>query len=309
MPRIRSLRPEFWTRRRLAAAAPAVRLVMVGLIQLADDEGRLEADPVILRSQLFAAGGIEQADFDRALAFLAEAGEIVLYEEDTAPYAAIPGWRDKNSWQYQQISKRQPSRLPPPPEPDSEGDPDRDATPSGDGRDDSGNLPGAIPEQEEKIPGGSREQGTGSRDSPPLPSPGGEGGGCVASPEYAPLTAGEGAIAGVLLRRLENVQLRVETAQQAEARKRAAHHAVQGHPDDRQEASIKHRALLEAERLRRDEAAAQLRAGDAEVVRGWIERLQDADPATKEACDAAFERARQVERDQRRDQRAQGRQG
>ena len=115
MPRIRSIRPEFWTRRKLAAAAPAVRLVMVGVIQLADDEGRLEGDTVILRSQLFPAGGVTQAEFDRAVELLAALGEIVRYAVDDAPFIAIPGWQDRKSWQYQQISHPQHSRLPDPP--------------------------------------------------------------------------------------------------------------------------------------------------------------------------------------------------
>src|SRR5262245_58960352 len=145
MPRIRSVRPEFWTRRRLAAAPPAVRLVMLGLIQRADDEGRLEGDPVILRSQLFPAGGIEQVDFDGALEFLAVAGEVVLYAVGDAPYVAVPGWRDRNSWQFQQISKRQPSRLPPPPAAPTE--PEEDVTAPESIKDDVKSAPGTLPEQ------------------------------------------------------------------------------------------------------------------------------------------------------------------
>src|SRR5262245_29540482 len=213
MPRIRSIRPEFWTRRKLAAAAPAVRLVMIGLIQLADDEGRLEGDPVILRSQLFPAGGIAQAEFERALEFLDAASEIVLYVVGDAPYAAIPGWRDKNSWQYQQISKRQTSRLPAPPAPDSGRDPDEDETPPGDGRSDSGNVPGTLPEKDGTTSGGSREQGTGSREeeSPPLPSPDGEGGCGEASPDDdRPLTAGEQAAANVVAEALAAGHVRLD---------------------------------------------------------------------------------------------------
>jgi hypothetical protein len=302
---------------------------MVGLIQLADDEGRLEGDPVILRSQLFPAGGIAQAEFERALDFLDAAGEVVLYAVGDAPYAAIPGWRDKNSWQYQQISKRQSSRLPAPPDPDSGSDQNDDETPPGDGPEHSGNVPGTLPEDDGTTPGGSREQGTGSReeDSPPLPSPGGEGGGGEALPQDdQPLTAGEQAAANVVAEALTagHVRLDPDDEQRGLDRdltgvERAIDDAKRARDGNALSAAERRRDELrrrrgEAIRERQSAASALLRSGDA-ASRTILRRWQNADVLVgpeyhrvplRVACKAARADARADERDMRRGARGRG---
>jgi len=334
MPRIRSIRPEFWTRRKLAAASPEVRLVMVGLIQLADDEGRLEADPVILRSQLFPAGGIAQAEFNRALEFLASIGEIVSYEVDGAPYVCVPGWRDKKSWQYQQINKPQASRLPAPLPEDSGNDPAEDGTTPGAVADDSESDPEPAPERSGTTPGGSREQGTGRGEDSPLPPPGGGGGGPSASPPHLgeptetdePLTAGERAAAEVVAGAVERGDVRLDPDDEqrgvdrdisgADAAKRDATRARDGNALAAAERKLDEltRRRRELDQQRRAAAVATLRAGTS-AARPLLQRWQAADALVgptehrvplRVACLAAKKGARADERDRRRDAKDRG---
>jgi hypothetical protein len=334
MPRIRSIRPEFWTRRKLAAASPEVRLVMIGVIQLADDEGRLEADPVILRSQLFPAGGIGQAEFNRAIEYLASIDEIVVYEVDGAPYASIPGWRDKKSWQYQQISKAQPSRLPGPLPEDSGNDPAEDGTPPGADAEESESPPEPAPDRSGTTPGGSREQGTGRGEDTPLPPPGGGGGGPSASPPHvgeptdadAPLTAGERAAAEVVAGAIERGDVRLDPDEDvlglehdivgAEAAKRDASRARDGNALAAIEARLDEtkRRHRDAISQRRSAAVAALRQGTS-AARPLLQRWQAADVLVgpkehrvplRVACLAAKKGARADERDRRRDAKGRG---
>jgi hypothetical protein len=53
MPRIRTIKPEFWTDEKLAVLDPQTRLVYLGLISLADDYGRLIDNIKSLDGQLF----------------------------------------------------------------------------------------------------------------------------------------------------------------------------------------------------------------------------------------------------------------
>lgn len=53
MPRIRTLKPEFWTDEKLAALPPVVRLVFLGLISLADDFGRVHDNVKAIDAALF----------------------------------------------------------------------------------------------------------------------------------------------------------------------------------------------------------------------------------------------------------------
>lgn len=53
MPRIRTLKPEFWQDEKLSTCDPLTRLVFLGLISLADDAGRLVDNLRLIDAQLF----------------------------------------------------------------------------------------------------------------------------------------------------------------------------------------------------------------------------------------------------------------
>src|SRR4051812_45382437 len=53
MARIRTIKPTFWKDQKDVRLNPDVRLMFIGLWNLADDEGVVCADPCIIKSELF----------------------------------------------------------------------------------------------------------------------------------------------------------------------------------------------------------------------------------------------------------------
>ena len=53
MARIRTIKPEFWRNRDLAGLPEFTRLLAIALLNLADDEGYFEADPRLVRGEVF----------------------------------------------------------------------------------------------------------------------------------------------------------------------------------------------------------------------------------------------------------------
>jgi len=115
VPRIRSFKPECLQHRKVGRLSDFVFRLWFALVTHADDDGRQVADADYLR--LLAWGyhpRVRTAQVERALETLAAAGLIQLYESGGTRYAALPSWRD-----HQYIQKRQPSKLPSPPQSDN----------------------------------------------------------------------------------------------------------------------------------------------------------------------------------------------
>jgi hypothetical protein len=109
MPRIRSLKPEFWSDTRLSKLAALERLVFLCLWSMADDEGRIEGDAdTVWRFGSFREDSREVA---KALAALQRLSRIVLYEVDGNPYILVC-----NFLKHQRIDHASRSKLPPPSE-------------------------------------------------------------------------------------------------------------------------------------------------------------------------------------------------
>jgi len=53
MPRIRTVKPEFWLNEELAELPPETRLLAIGLLNQSDDEGYFKASPAILKGAVF----------------------------------------------------------------------------------------------------------------------------------------------------------------------------------------------------------------------------------------------------------------
>jgi hypothetical protein len=80
MPRIRTVKPEFWGDEKLAPMAPIDRLVFLGLLSFADDAGRLLDNEKAIDGFVFP----ESSDTSReSLMRLAEIGRIVRYVSDS----------------------------------------------------------------------------------------------------------------------------------------------------------------------------------------------------------------------------------
>lgn len=113
MPRIRTLKPECWQDAGMGRLSRDARLLFVGLITQADDDGRLVAEPALLRAQIFPYD--HDLDLDTIATWLLELERerlLVLYMHGRERFAALPSWH-----RHQKINRKTESRIP---EPESE---------------------------------------------------------------------------------------------------------------------------------------------------------------------------------------------
>lgn len=108
MPRIRSLKPEHKTHRKIGPLTDRQYRLWIGMLTEADDEGRLVADPEQLRTLVFAYHPrVHSRDVQSALEALAAVGLIRLYLTRDTQYADFPSWQD-----HQRVSPPAPTKLP-----------------------------------------------------------------------------------------------------------------------------------------------------------------------------------------------------
>lgn len=104
--------PSFWEDEKLGSCEPIARLLFMGLISQADDEGRLKGHPSLIRSTVFPYDDlITNEIIEGWLEKLASHKLIIRYEIDTQKYILI-----KNFKKHQTINKPQKSKLPDIPE-------------------------------------------------------------------------------------------------------------------------------------------------------------------------------------------------
>lgn len=108
MPRIRTIKPEMWESEKLGRLSVVARLNFVGLISLADDEGRGRGDPAFLLARLHPYSTDVTAETMRvAMAELAESGLVVFYKDGPCSFYSIPTWSEN-----QRINRASVSKLP-----------------------------------------------------------------------------------------------------------------------------------------------------------------------------------------------------
>lgn len=116
MARKRMVDPSFWVDEKLGTVDVSVRLLFMGLISQADDEGRLNGHSALIRSLIFPYDqDITVSDVEGWLQLLAADGRklIIRYEVDHQQYICIPNFK-----KHQTINKPQDSKLPKPPNDD-----------------------------------------------------------------------------------------------------------------------------------------------------------------------------------------------
>ena len=112
MPRIRTLKPEIWESEKLGRLSLLARLDFIGLISLADDQGRGRGEPSFLLARLHPyAGDVQLPAMKAAMDELRGAGLAVFYQVAGCSYYAIPTWTEN-----QKIDRPSASKLPTPPE-------------------------------------------------------------------------------------------------------------------------------------------------------------------------------------------------
>lgn len=111
MARIRTIKPEFWESEKVGALSLLARLTFIGLISLADDEGRGRATIAFLLGRLHPYGGVTINELSEVMVEIDQSGLVQTYEVgDGCHYYAIPGFKDN-----QYIEKPSKSKIPTPP--------------------------------------------------------------------------------------------------------------------------------------------------------------------------------------------------
>lgn len=98
-----------WSNENFAALPAMARLLQMGIINHADDQGRIKAHPAYLRSQIFPYDDVAIADIDLWLRQIAENGTVLIYQVDNKSYIQLVKW-----WDYQSLQYAAPSEYPPP---------------------------------------------------------------------------------------------------------------------------------------------------------------------------------------------------
>lgn len=111
MARIRTIKPSFWTDDAVTHMTWEARLLLVGIISMADDEGRFVATPQSVLGYVFPHEHVTEAKFRRLLAEITQARIVQLYGTNGCTYGFLPKWK-----KHQKISHPQPSALPDPPQ-------------------------------------------------------------------------------------------------------------------------------------------------------------------------------------------------
>lgn len=174
MPRIRTIKPEFFTSEDVSALPLRARLTWIGLWTHCDDHGRTKDVPRLIKAALWPLDNVDLNDVEEDLGVLAAHGRIVRYSVDGRQYLAVVNWHV-----HQAINRPGKPRHPAPPVQVGPGPGEdnhcKDCTPSTHGAltHDSLNPHGALTPGREQggEQGGERAHGRGGT----LTEPGGPG--------------------------------------------------------------------------------------------------------------------------------------
>lgn len=108
--RIRTVKPEFWQSESNSRLRRDTRLLFVGLLNLADDEGRFRAHPGFIAGQVFPFDDDAREVTATGLAELERAGKVRRYTAGGDTYGVVTKFGE-----HQKVDKRYPSKLPAPP--------------------------------------------------------------------------------------------------------------------------------------------------------------------------------------------------
>jgi hypothetical protein len=111
MARIRTVKVEFWTDEAILSVSPLARLMLIGMFNFADDEGRMDDSPIQIKARIFPVDGdIGPVQVQGLLTELANARIINRYScEKNHNYIEI-----KNFRKHQKIDRPNPSIIPAP---------------------------------------------------------------------------------------------------------------------------------------------------------------------------------------------------
>lgn len=99
-----------WSNENFAALPAMARLLQIGMINHADDQGRIKANPLYLAKEIFPYDRVTPTSISKWLEQIASNGTILLYAVEGKQYAQLTKW-----WEYQSLQYAAPSDYPPPP--------------------------------------------------------------------------------------------------------------------------------------------------------------------------------------------------
>lgn len=115
MPRIRTIKPEFWSSPDVARASAVARLAYIGMWNWADDYGRGTLNLKELEGFIFPNDDIKELsvgtseNFRRVVKEVVDTFGIIIYEVHGRTYYAIPTWAD-----HQRTERKAKSKYPAP---------------------------------------------------------------------------------------------------------------------------------------------------------------------------------------------------
>jgi hypothetical protein len=109
-PRIRSLKPEIWQDEKIGDLSSWARLLFLGFITMADDEGRFRARPSLILGHVFPYDDEAAKKINGWMSEVEQGGLVRFYEVDGKPYGMLPGFT-----KHQRINRPSLSSLPTPP--------------------------------------------------------------------------------------------------------------------------------------------------------------------------------------------------
>lgn len=104
MARIRTIKPEFWTDGAILECSTNARLLFLGLLNFADDNGNIDGSPKTIKAQILPADDINVSPL---LTELRENGLVIFYQVDRRVYLHIKGFKD-----HQKIDRPGKPRCP-----------------------------------------------------------------------------------------------------------------------------------------------------------------------------------------------------
>lgn len=109
MARIRTIKPTFWGSRSTAALSRDARLLALGLISFADDDGRFLGSTAAINGYVFPNDDLAPNKVRKWLDEIVHTGLIHEYHCDGVRYGCFPTWHEN-----QVINRYTPSILPEP---------------------------------------------------------------------------------------------------------------------------------------------------------------------------------------------------
>jgi len=108
MARIRTVKPEHWNDKELATISLQAHLLWIGMWNFSDDDGIIEADPLLLRSQIFPRRtDVRTEQIEQWIGQLVKARFVIPFEYNGSGYYIHRTFKT-----HQKIDKPKPSKVP-----------------------------------------------------------------------------------------------------------------------------------------------------------------------------------------------------